>query len=149
MASWPMKPDTCFLSSGSVTLSRYARTERTKKSSPSGNTDDNEAMTWLPIRSPSTAKCLGRWRSDSSKEMRRVGTVRSVLLVWVTLVTGMLRPWTIPSIDVTVVLATPTPTLQAPLWPLSRRRFGATKEPGPSGLRDHVVLDRAGQDPEG
>ena len=35
------------------------------------------------IRSPSAAKCLGSSARPSSNEMRRVGTTRSGLLVWV------------------------------------------------------------------
>ncbi len=41
-------------------------------------------MMWPAMRSPSAAKCRGRSRIDSSKDIRRVGTFRSGLLVWVT-----------------------------------------------------------------
>ena len=82
-----MKPATWRFSSGSVIWSRKCRTDRTKKSSPSGNTADSDAATWLGMRSPSPAKCLGTAWSDSSKEIRRVGTLRSGLLVWLMLVT--------------------------------------------------------------
>ncbi len=38
---------------------------------------------WPEIRSPSSAKCRGTARMDSSKDIRRVGTFLSGLLVWV------------------------------------------------------------------
>jgi hypothetical protein len=41
---------------GSVTRSRNRLTERTKKSSPSGNTPERDAARWLRMRLPSWAK---------------------------------------------------------------------------------------------
>src|SRR5438105_962810 len=76
-----MKPATWRFNTGSVISPRKLRTERTKKSSPSGKTADREAARWLRMRSPSAAKCFGSVWSDASNEMRRVGTVRSGLEV--------------------------------------------------------------------
>src|SRR5438270_2092438 len=72
--SWPMKPSTSSLSSGSSMRSRTRSTARTKKSSPSGNTDERTVSTWLPRMSPSRAKCLGRSSRHASNSISRVGT---------------------------------------------------------------------------
>src|ERR1700735_4001629 len=47
-------------------------------------------MTCPEIRSPSAAKARGRSSMDSSKDILRVGTLRSGLLVWVTVATSVI-----------------------------------------------------------
>src|SRR5438067_13071034 len=71
-----MKPSTFSRRRGSSMRSRTRSTERTKKSSPSGNTDDSTARMWLVTMSPSAAKCFGRSSSQASNSMARVGTGR-------------------------------------------------------------------------